>query len=485
MHIDRNRIYVCGISMGGSGTLGLGMCHGDIFAAALAGVPAGAGHVLYRMHFPTPPSPHATTADREKYLREVSGVGLPDAPPIVNFSSQTDTWSEGQPQLLRAAHDGRHSIIFAWGPWGHVNHYDVAHRAAYEFPWLQIRKDEAYPVFTDASTDQHYCGLAPPHPDTDGQINAVFRWKNVEDTAARFSIELRLVGNSDLTAPLKIPAESVTDVTLRRLQNFKVRAGQRYPWTFGAGPRAQSGVAVADAAGLAKLPAAGDPRPAGEPDSEAVTQTISGSRKWGLAPSAARCLSLFRRILHEHAGNATDRSPGTGLGRRAQAGQVTLEYFRRDDLVVERKGDDSPVTIADRRAEEVLRAGIAAAFPADAILGEELPERPGTSGFRWILDPIDGTKSFIHGVPLYGTLVGIEQAGEPVAGVIHIPALEETVYAAVGQGAWYLQGDRSPRRAQVSDAPRWPRACLSPAKWPATTRSAAATRTTASRPPPG
>ncbi len=138
------------------------------------------------------------------------------------------------------------------------------------------------------------------------------------------------------------------------------------------------------------------------------------------------------------------------LAAAREAGQITLEYFRRDDLVVERKGDDSPVTVADRRAEEVLRGRIAAAFPADAILGEELPERPGTSDFRWILDPIDGTKSFIHGVPLYGTLVGLERGGESVAGVIHIPALAETVYAAAGCGAWYLQGDRPPRPARVS-----------------------------------
>jgi hypothetical protein len=253
-HIDRNRIYLCGISMGGSGTLGIGMCHGDIFAAALAGVPAGAGHVLHRMHFPPPPGPHAAAAERAEYLRAVSGVGLPDAPPILDFSSPADTWSEGQGQLLRAAHDGRHPIVFAWGPWGHINHYDVAHRAAYEFPWLRIRKDEAYPVFTDASSDQHYCGLAPPHPDAEGQINALFRWKNMEDTAARFSIELRLVGNFELTAPVKIPAESVVDVALRRLQHFKVRSGQRYAWTFGAGPQAQSGVAEADAAGLLVFP---------------------------------------------------------------------------------------------------------------------------------------------------------------------------------------------------------------------------------------
>ena len=134
-----------------------------------------------------------------------------------------------------------------------------------------------------------------------------------------------------------------------------------------------------------------------------------------------------------------------------EAGDITLEYFQRGDLVVERKGDDSPVTIADRRAEEHLRDGIAEAFPDDAILGEEFPDRPGTSGFRWILDPIDGTKSFIHGVPLYGTLVGVEQDGECIVGVIHIPALDECVYAAKGQGAWYLSGQNEPRPARVSE----------------------------------
>jgi histidinol-phosphatase len=133
-----------------------------------------------------------------------------------------------------------------------------------------------------------------------------------------------------------------------------------------------------------------------------------------------------------------------------EAGRITLQHFRRDDLEVERKGDDSPVTVADRAAEEHLRARIAAAFFDDAILGEELPDRAGTSPFRWILDPIDGTKSFIHGIPLYGTLVGVECEDEPILGVIHIPAMGESVYAAVGQGAWYVRGVEPPRPARVS-----------------------------------
>src|SRR5205823_2819246 len=127
-----------------------------------------------------------------------------------------------------------------------------------------------------------------------------------------------------------------------------------------------------------------------------------------------------------------------------EAGRLTLEYFQRDSLVVEWKPDASPVTIADREAEQLLRKRISAAFPDDAILGEELPQREGTSGYRWIVDPIDGTKSFIHGVPLYGTLVGLEFESQSVLGVIDIPALDECLHAARGQGAWHMRGNGSP-----------------------------------------
>ncbi len=137
-----------------------------------------------------------------------------------------------------------------------------------------------------------------------------------------------------------------------------------------------------------------------------------------------------------------------------EAGRITMQYFRRGDLEVQRKADDSPVTAADRGAEEHLRRRIAEAFPEDGILGEEFPERPGSSGFRWILDPIDGTKSFIHGVPLFGTMVAAEHDGRSVLGVILIPALDECVYAAEGQGAFYTVQGSSPRPARVSTRAR-------------------------------
>ncbi len=134
------------------------------------------------------------------------------------------------------------------------------------------------------------------------------------------------------------------------------------------------------------------------------------------------------------------------------AGGVTLQYFQGDQLGTISKADGSPVTEADKGAERVLRAAIEEAFPDDAILGEEFGERDGQSGYRWILDPIDGTVSFVHGVPLYGTLVGIYKGDTPVVGVVHIPALSETVFAARGGGAWWIPGPgQDARPAGLSD----------------------------------
>ncbi len=133
-----------------------------------------------------------------------------------------------------------------------------------------------------------------------------------------------------------------------------------------------------------------------------------------------------------------------------EAGCHTLTHFRQG-VDVQRKGDASPVTIADRETELLLRKRIAETFPDDSIQGEEYDEVVGTNSFRWVLDPIDGTKSFISGVPLYGTLVGLLHNDEAVAGVIDIPALGECVYGGRGLGAWYLQGDAPAVEARVSD----------------------------------
>ncbi|TVP42382.1 MAG: inositol monophosphatase family protein [Gemmatimonadales bacterium] len=139
----------------------------------------------------------------------------------------------------------------------------------------------------------------------------------------------------------------------------------------------------------------------------------------------------FLRTLHE-----------TALALAHAAGEVTLAHFgaRVPD---EAKADGSPVTRADREAETLLRRRIRERFPDHGILGEEFGEETGTAPVRWILDPIDGTRSFMRGVPLYGVLIGIEVEGEPVVGVAHFPALGETVSAARGQGCRWQEGEAS------------------------------------------
>ncbi len=127
-----------------------------------------------------------------------------------------------------------------------------------------------------------------------------------------------------------------------------------------------------------------------------------------------------------------------------RAGEITLEHF--GSVTVEFKGDGSEVTRADRASEEYLRESIQEAFPQDGILGEEGTQVPSRSGRRWILDPIDGTRSFASGVPLYGVLLAMEESGSPVLGCIHFPALGQTLAAVEGGGAW-LDG----RRVRVSE----------------------------------
>ncbi|HNV74764.1 MAG TPA: histidinol-phosphatase [Gemmatimonadaceae bacterium] len=118
------------------------------------------------------------------------------------------------------------------------------------------------------------------------------------------------------------------------------------------------------------------------------------------------------------------------------AGAVALRYFK-SSLAVDTKGDGSPVTIADRSAEEAAREWIAARFPGDAVLGEEFGFSGDTRKRRWFIDPIDGTKTFVRGVPLWGTMIAVAQDDLVIAGAIYCPAVEEMVAAAVGCGCWY------------------------------------------------
>jgi histidinol-phosphatase len=119
-----------------------------------------------------------------------------------------------------------------------------------------------------------------------------------------------------------------------------------------------------------------------------------------------------------------------------EAGAVTQRHYQ-GSFVAERKADNSFVTIADREAEAYLRTRITQAFPDDSILGEEEGEQSNSSNRQWILDPIDGTYSFVHGVALYAVLIGLEIEGEPILGVVNLPALSELVYAARGLGCFW------------------------------------------------
>lgn len=152
-----------------------------------------------------------------------------------------------------------------------------------------------------------------------------------------------------------------------------------------------------------------------------------------------------------------------------EASAIPRRYFNNQELAVDRKADDSPVTQADRETEMLLRERIEAACPGDAILGEEFPAKDGTTGYKWHLDPIDGTQSFIRGVPLFGTMVALQQDDEAVLGVIAFPALGEIVYAASGSGAWWARNaieakriaDLDRRAAKVSQTAELAEAALS------------------------
>lgn len=237
--LDANRVYLCGNSMGGSGTLGIGMRHGDVFAAIKANVPAEVKHVSARMSFPPQSVP--------------AGVILPDPPIVVDYSAQDDDWSRGHDAFLKAMHDRKYALFMYWGPFGHANNHESILKVndlINSFDWLDVRKNQPYPVFTDASTDD-----PAPWPDRlsdrkSGQINAFFRWEDARETPDAIEMTLFLVKPSELKTTFTIPAEATADVSLRRLQTLRVPPGAALHWTFGP----SEGEVRADADGLVTVP---------------------------------------------------------------------------------------------------------------------------------------------------------------------------------------------------------------------------------------
>ncbi len=127
------------------------------------------------------------------------------------------------------------------------------------------------------------------------------------------------------------------------------------------------------------------------------------------------------------------------------AGRKTLGWYNAG-VAVDTKSNDTPVTIADREGELVIREMVEKYFPGHSVLGEEHGEVKGDAEYKWIIDPIDGTKSFIHGVPMYGVLIGVEVKGKPRVGAVYLPATDEMVCAADGLGCTW-----NGRRARVSE----------------------------------
>ncbi len=147
--IDENRVCLCGNSMGGSGTLGLGIRHGDVLAAIKANVPAKVEHVCNRMYFP-----HHTLPEDTR---------LPEPPIVIDYSAQNDQWSQGHDAFFKAMNDRKYPLVMYWGPFGHANNHASILKVndlINSFDWLSVKKNEAYPVFTNASIND-----ALPWPD--------------------------------------------------------------------------------------------------------------------------------------------------------------------------------------------------------------------------------------------------------------------------------------------------------------------------------
>ena len=211
--IDPNRVYLSGNSMGGSGTLGIGLRHGDLFAAIKANVPAGVIHCSNRM-------------------------GFVDPPVLVDYSAPNDKWSKGHETFYADLAKRRYAVLGFWGNFGHGNKdpeiakfNDIIH----DFAWTNMVRNAAYPVFTGASCDSKIdfvFGVGPTQ--APGQVNGFFRWKNISDSPDAVAIELRLVTADELKSKFFTPpATAEVDVAIRRLQKFAVRPGEKVRWTFG------------------------------------------------------------------------------------------------------------------------------------------------------------------------------------------------------------------------------------------------------------
>lgn len=238
--IDPDRVYLCGNSMGGSGTLGIGMRHGDVFAAIKANVPARVEHVSSRMGFPP-------------YPPLAAGTVLPEPPVCVDYSAPNDSWSTNHEAFVSAMNTRKYALYFYWGPFGHANNNQkilAVNDLVHSFDWLAVKRNELYPVFTDASSNDPLPWPSRLDDKKPGQVNAFFRWRTVADTREKVQVSLYLVTPAMLKTGFAIPSEATATVSLRRLQSFRVKPGETVRWSFGG----VGGDVRADAEGLVSVP---------------------------------------------------------------------------------------------------------------------------------------------------------------------------------------------------------------------------------------
>ena len=245
--IDPNRVYLCGISMGGSGALGIGLNHGDVFAAVKGSVPAGVIHAAARLALPWHPTGSVAPC--------AAALALPDPPVCVDYSSTSDQWGRNHDVLYAGMAARRYAFYGYWGMFAHGDKPATvlaANDLVNSFDWTNVVRNAAYAAFTRTSCDSPQPRWYTADEQPAGQVNAFCRYANRADTATRLEMELFLATPQACGSTQFSGADSATaDVTLRRLQNFPSGRGQRVRWTFGDA----QGLAVIDELGVYTIPA--------------------------------------------------------------------------------------------------------------------------------------------------------------------------------------------------------------------------------------
>lgn len=259
--IDRNRVYLCGNSMGGQAAYAIGLAHGDVFAAVNANVPATVWYAAARLEF-------VNDDGSDSEIFKVPSFSEP--PYCVEWSGTNDIWSRDREVIVRNLRKRKWPQMVLWGDYGHCGFISEARKKndlVERFDWLAIRKNEAYPVFTNASCDDklpwpfkvwrpHYGWFGAWTDDivraemeiaegalSVGQINAFFRWRNITDNDRELVLELRLATAEELeTKHFSPPSMATADVTIRRIQSPAIASANKVQWRYGS----LSGEAVRD-----------------------------------------------------------------------------------------------------------------------------------------------------------------------------------------------------------------------------------------------